>query len=790
MGLKMLRSPREMPAMVLALALGVGLTIAVYSLIHAVLLTPLPYSRPDSLVQIWTASPEQPSHRILSEADFALLAQPPSPFEAMSSYETVRQFLRRQPQTAPVELIGARVSANVFDVLGVRAAIGRTFERQDGSLQSTPPIVVSERLVRSGIVSGNLGDLLRFDEATYRLVGVMPDAFWFPNRQTTYWVPSAIVPPAIRGSDIAALSYSFPVVGRLRHAGTSTAAASEAHARLSSNGAATVANRLRVESYAAILSAPLRPSLLVLQAASGFVLLLVCLNVAWLFAARGRRLRPAFATMKALGATPYHVLTTHLVCAVCAAIVAIPCAVLIAWIFLQVGFTLESGIFLHAAAPAITTHVATVTVVVTLLASVVSCLPSAITVAFWNAGPIDSSRTATRARRFEQSAMMVQVGVVFAVAAQGVLVSLVLLSLSRTNVGLLKKDFVVVSLESKANEVLDPNVQLARYKLLLAQLERRGVRAAAASIFPLTQSDSTTTFEPRRSREHRRAMVRLRIVTPSYFQVTGLTPTAGRLLTDTDTGSRHIVVTDAFATSVLQRRDVIGERAGARGEWTIVGVAPTVRQFSVNEEVTPEAYVLYDDFVATQPGGADQLRRAFILAETAHGVAATLRIVRQEVSEQLPGVDIQIESHIRDLISLSLGVNRLVGAGSVVFAFVAVLLASLGLFAMVSQGLDLRRREVGIRMALGATAGRIVLESIRPIATVYAVGVCLGVALLLSASGAVRSVMVPPPGAGYPSMSVVAGAAATLLLAVLMLACYRPVKTSAGIDPAESLRRD
>lgn len=125
-GLKLLRSPREIPAMVVALALGVGLTVTVYSLIHAVLLTPLPYGRPDRLVQIWNVSREPASGRLLSDRDHEALAASPSPFQGISSYRTTRQFLQRGPETTPVELGGAFVSANLFDVLGVRAAIGRT----------------------------------------------------------------------------------------------------------------------------------------------------------------------------------------------------------------------------------------------------------------------------------------------------------------------------------------------------------------------------------------------------------------------------------------------------------------------------------------------------------------------------------------------------------------------------------------------------------------------------------------------------------------------------------------
>lgn len=789
-GIKLLRSAREIRAMVVALAVGVGLTVTVYGVIDAVLLTPLPYDRPQNLVQVWTVSSTNAGTRVLSEVDEAALAAAPSAFTALAHYSLIQESLDRGPGSAAVQLRGALVSTRMFEVLGVRGALGRTLESGDDLLSETPPIVVSERLVRSGTVSGAIGDLLRLDGTAYRLVGIMPDAFWFPDRQTSYWLPLPSIPSSAQDASAAGVvsSRSFSVIGRLAPGVTRESAESQANVRLSANAPRTNASRVRVDTYADLLTEHVRPALLVLQAASALVLLLVCLNVGWLYVARARRLLPAFATMRALGASPGQVLTTHAVSAVCVAAIAVPCAVLLAWLFLRFGMTLESGVFSRTAAPAITWRVIAVACLVTVLASIGACMPGAITVARWKGSLNEVAQTATRHRRLESLAMVVQVGLVFAAGAQAVLVALVLLSLSQTNVGLRKTDFVVVSLGARAGATLDPKTQLARYKLLLTRLERQGIRAASANIFPLTSSDYASTYEPRRFKEQLRTMIRTRVVTPSYFQVTGLVPTSGRLLSHADVGSNNIVVTEDFGPSVLRRRDVLGVRTGNRNEWTIVGVVPAVRQYAVNEQAKPEAYVLYDDFVSSQSIIASELRRAYILAETALGAAATLSVVRREVGEVLPDVDIQSTSHVKDLIDLTLGVNRLVAAGSVVFASVALLLAALGLHAMVSHRLAQRRREIGIRLALGATSGRIAVESLVPIGVIYGFGLCVGMALLVSARSAIQSVMAPPPGVGYPPLLIVASTAATILLAVVIVACYRPVRASTETDPALLLR--
>ena len=774
--------------MVVALAAGVGVTVAAYSLIYAVLIRPLPYSEPGRLVQIWEVDSERPGTRVLRDQEVDVLGATPSPFQSIASYVPVERDLLPSPGMAPVQLFGAHVSVNLFTVLSVQAATGRTFRHEDGQLTNVSPIVVSQRLVRSGLVSGRLGDRVEFKGASYRLIGTMPDTFWFPDRQTSFWVPVLVV----QREEVGTGTYTTlrSTIARLRTGMTPAAAQTQSNVRLSraGNGAGRV--DYKVESHASLLTAPVRPALIVLQAGSGLVLLLVCLNVGWLFAARGRRLRQTFATLRALGATTGQVLITHLASAACMAAVAAPCAVLIAWGLLQFSLTLEGGVFSRTAAPALTWHVTTVAFLVTVLVGVASCLPGAGAVTRWRGLLHDRTQAATRGR-WERSLMIVQVSLVIVLGAQAVLVALVLQSLVRTNVGFTKTDFLVIAMQPRGAATIDANVQLARYKALLERLERQGIRAAAANTFPFTRSDHRSTFEPRRSREHVRTMARLRIVTPSYFQVTGMAATRGRLLADGDAGSHLVVVNDAFLASVLPSGAELGRRVGGEYEWTVVGVTRPVRQHDVNEEILAETYVLFDDLLELYPSSASQsMQSVYILAETTRGVPATLQIIRTAVADQMPEFTIRSAAPVMDLIRSHMGRQRLVAAGAVVFAVISLLLAALGLYAMVSQDLALRGREIGIRMALGATVRRIALDSARPIGIVYAVGVCMGTALLLFAMSAIRTVIVPPPGVQYPPLWAIAATSAAVLLVAFAAACYRPIRTATRVDPAESLRAD
>ena len=780
------RSPAELPAMVVALATGVGLTVTAYSLIHAVLLQPPPYSDPERLVQVWEVDPERPDLRVLRSRDAEAVATTPTPFQGIATHAVLQRDLLLGTDTAPVELLGAHVSVNFFAVLGVQAATGRTFRPEDSQLTNVPPIVVSERLVRSGLVSGRVGETVEFEGGTHRLVGTVPETFWFPDRETSFWAPVLVVPREQQGT--GTYVNMSRTVARLR-AGISVAAAqAQVHVRLARPGDPPGRLRHRVESHVSLLTAPVRPALMVLQAGSVLVLLLVSLNVGWLFAARGRRLRPTFAIMRSLGATSAQVLVTHFVSAACVAALAAPCAVLIAWGLLQIILALEGGVFSDTAVPGITGHVATVALAVTLLVGLLSCVPAGAAVAFRGGALGDTERTVSHGRVGNAFAVA-QASLVFALGAQAVLVALVLQNLVQKNVGFTKTDFLVVEMRPRSSATVATDVQLARYHALLERLNNQGIRTAAASSFPFTQSGHLSTFEPRRSRSQARTMVRVRAVTPSYFQVTGMTATRGRLFTSRDRGSSFVVVNDTFLASVIPSDTELGRRVGENYSWTVIGVTHSVRQHSVHEETQAEAYVLFDDLLQRRADTASLAMRSMnILAETTQGVPATLQVIRTAVADLMPEFTIRSATPAMDLIRRHLGRQRLVGAGTLVFAAVSLLLTALGLYARVSQSLALRGREIGIRMALGASVRCIAMESARPIGVVYVAGVCLGTLLLVAVMSATRAVIAPPPGEAYPSLWAMAGISAVVLLVAFSAACYRPIRKAAHIDPADSLR--
>jgi hypothetical protein len=331
---KLLRARKALAATVMALMVGGGLTLAAYSVIHAALLTPLPWSQPDRIVRVWDASSAQEQLRLLDAPAIDALAGQPRPFSSIAAFLTLQQQLTL-PSGKTVDVSGALVSDRIFDVLGVRAISGRVLTPGDGDISPLRPIVIGQRLVDAGLVTERLDDIVRIDGDAYRIVGIVGRDFWFPDRQTRYWAPL----PLERREAVAATA-SYGAIARLAPSVTADIAEAQATAQLASDG---TSRPVRVQSYGDTLLEPLRPALAALEATAASLLALVFLNVAWLFAARARRMTTTFATLRALGATERSVLWTYLLMAAMVGLVAAPGVVLVASGMLRVAATLESG---------------------------------------------------------------------------------------------------------------------------------------------------------------------------------------------------------------------------------------------------------------------------------------------------------------------------------------------------------------------------------------------------------------------------------------------------------------
>ena len=256
-------------------------------------------------------------------------------------------------------------------------------------------------------------------------------------------------------------------------------------------------------------------------------------------------------------------------------------------------------------------------------------------------------------------------------------------------------------------------------------------------------------------------------------------------------GANLVVVNDVFLASVLPSETDLGRRAGGDYEWTVVGVTGAIRQHRIDEETSAEAYVLFDDLLESRPTSASlAMRSVHILAETPRGVPATLQIIRTAVADLMPAFTIRSAAAVMELIRSHLGSQRLVAAGAGSSRSSRCSWPRSDSTRGPARGWRCGGREIGIRMALGASVRRIAFELARPLGVVYVAGVGPGTGLLLLSGSATRAAIVPPPGGRYPPLWAVAAASAVVLLAAFTAACYRPIRRATRVDPADSLRAD
>lgn len=780
---RLLRRPRETAAIVLSLALGAGFVGAVSAVLHAALLTPLPFAEPARIVRLWDGS-DAIGGRHLSSPDIDALRGSDRIFRAVAAYEPVTERITVAGSDVSRPIAGARVGVGLFRVLGVSAARGRTFSAEDHRLSPVLPIVVSERLVRRGVVAGRTGEIVLLNGQRHTLVGVMPADFWFPTRRTDFWVPIVIVPAALRGGSQLE---SKPAVARLADGITTAAAAAGGSAVLGRESPRRV---LSVEPFHADLTESLRIPLQILSVGACLLLILVVLNTGWLFVARTRRRERELEIMSALGAGPARAVTGYLTDAIVAGALATPAAEALAWILLRLVRAYDSGVVSVVTDPVVGGQVMLITMASAVVSGAIAAAPGA-----WLVARIVSRRRPPAVVRRSvcpryQALMMAQGALVFALALQAVFLVLLLRGLFEANIGFGNTDLVVARVEPRASGTAGATVEAVGG--VLRYLERAGFRAAAANDVPLTGGDDLTSVRPADETPEHQVMSRLRGVSASYSSVCGLVTVAGRPLASDDRGSGRVMVSDVFAKQVLAGRQPLGARIVFGGApWEVIGVYRSVRHSGFDEPPVPEMMMLHDDGGRLSAGTADLIQQQVCFLVRSEGKPArTAERLRAAIASQWPGARVADVWDFEDLLRLSAGGRPLATLGAAVFAGLALYLLASGFYGMVSHTLVLRKREIGVRLALGASPARIFSESARPAVLVGMVSVGAGLIAAAGVFAVVSTVIYAPAGAPQPSVAGVFLVAVMALTCAIGAAFVGPAINAARVDPIITLRAE
>ena len=791
------QSPMFTTVSTLTLALGIGATSAIFSVLDGVVLRPLPFERPSELQMVWETMPGNDT-RWVAPANFLDWRRDARSFSGLAAFAPSAVTLTGGD--APERLVTASVSANFFEVLRIDAAAGRTLVPEDAAPGAERAVVVSHDLWqrRFGGDRAIVGGIITLDGRPHRVVGVTPRRFGFPEDAELWSAAPRDIPelPGFPGDITTSRDVHYlSVVGRLRDDASTESARAEM---------ATIAGRLarqhpadneglgaNVVSLHHSLVGDIGPTLVMLFAAVALVLLIACANVASLLLARvDERAREA-AICVALGATRARMLSRafaeSLLLGLGGGIVGV---FLAAW-GVDALVALAPGNLPRLDQITLDGRVIAFTLLVSVACSAGFGLAPAIRA--WRLDPHDALKaggrhTVGRGRRSLRGLLVVS--------------ELALALALLTGAGLLLRSvasLLAVDPGFRADGVLTARVSLprARYDTperagaMFGSLVERAraipgvLDASAVTELPASGGSMNRGFVIEGRPAPQRAgdlTVEYRVIEPRYFAAMGVPVLRGRAFSTADapTTLRVAVISERMARQHWAADDPIGARVAlgdpAKPEsWhTIVGVVGNVAHFGLASAPMPEIYVP----LAQSP--AHSMYLVLRAGGDPSSIGPALRAAVSTIDAAQPVTDVRM---MTQRLNGSVARQRFVTTLLALFAGIAVFLAAIGVYALMATIVQARTREIGLRMALGARATVLVRMLVLRGLRLVAAGMALGLAISFAATRALGSLLF---GIG-PTDPLTFAAVASLFAAIALLACWIPARRAARVDPMIAL---
>ncbi|HEV3471346.1 MAG TPA: ABC transporter permease [Pyrinomonadaceae bacterium] len=791
----LLKNPGFTAVAVVALALGIGANTAIFSVVNAVLLRPLPYRDPDRLVMVWEDNTKGGYPRNTpAAANFLDWREQSRVFEGMAAI--ANQSFALTGAGEPERIDGRRVSASLFPLLGVEPLLGRVFLPEEDQPGAGRAVILSHGLWqrRFGSDPNITGKALTLNGESHTVVGVMPAHFRFPAREDELWVPIAFTneQAANRGT------HYLQVVARLRPGVT----VEQAQAEMSA-----IAARLQ-EQYpsqntgvgAAVvplheqLVGDIRPALLILLGAVGFVLLVACANVANLLLARAAARHKEIAVRVALGASRMRLIRQFLTeSLLLAAVGGLAGLLLSLWgVNLLRAFIPES--ISQVGAVSIDAKVLGFTLLVSLLTGLIFGLAPATQASNFNLnetlkeGGRDSS-AGSRGNRIRAVLVVAEVAVSLVLLIGAGLLINSFLRLRSVDPGFRADNLLTMRIVLPELKYPDQARRAAFYAEALRRIEALpGVESAAVTNWiPLVRQGDSNSFTVEGQPDPgpgRSPSVATRVVSPRYFDTMGIQLLRGRQFGEQDRADSPpvVIVSEAMARRSWPGADPVGKRMKMGGynsdaPWMeVVGVVKDVRQFELTAEPRPQIYLHYEQPAFFRPSnlvvrtGADPL-----------GLAATVRKTVWEIDKDQPVSNI---STMEDVLSESISRQRFSMLLLGIFAGVALVLAAVGIYGVMSYSVAQRTHEIGIRMALGAQAADVLKLTVGQGLRLVLVGVAIGLAAAFALTRLMESLLYGVSATDPATLVTIS----LVLITVALLASYVPARRATKVDPLTALR--
>jgi predicted permease len=796
------RSPVFTAVAVGTLALGIGANSAIFSVVNAVLLQPLPFPDTRSLVSVWDGG-----HSL---AEFTYLRDRSRTLESVATYFP-NYGVSLMGAEEPVRLTSAQVSAGFFDVLRVGPMKGRFFTAGDDGPGAARVVVISHALWRDrfGSDAAIIGRPIEIDGTSRQVIGITPPGFNFPSSETRLWIPLLIditgarctttSPPRCLESAVGYSwgAYGHQIIGRLKEGITTEQARSDVYRvgeelqkenpvwrpvmpeYLANVSVSDLRNRLVKDS---------QRLLFVLLGAVGLVLAMACANVANLLVVRGAARTREMSIRAAIGAGPgrlsRQLFLEHLLLAGLGGAAGLLLAVIAMPVLISL-------------LPATTPRLDEVrldgwVVAFTLLATGVTALLSGIAPARRLARTsglqaIGSQRSGVGIAHRRLAGVLVSaqiaIGVMLAIGA-GLLVR----SLARimdVHPGFVAEQVVTAQVTPPGARYASPD----RVRDLVNRTVERlsaapGVSAAAVTSqlpFDQTNHGMAMWIDGFTTDPNKLELFELRKVSPDFFRAMGIPLRSGRLFNAADraAGTPVAIVSETAAKRYWAGRQVVGGqiRFPWPGWMSVVGVVADIRNNDLKEAELPAIYVPFDQnpeipFAVTVRAGGDP--------------AATTALIRSVMRELESDIPLSRERPMTALVEDSVLGARAAAVLLLGFGVLALLLGSIGTYGLVAYGVEARQREFAVRMAVGAHPGSVMRLVLRDGARLAAVGVVIGVGAALALTGLMRGLLFEVA----PTDAVTFTTAPLILAATAMMACVIPAWRATRVDPNATLRRE